>query len=231
MAALAAFSIMSVKTPAFGEYQTSLMSIFGHTIASPIPGLANHKTPLAEHQFSLEKRYDNSYVNDVFKNNILLNIAYLKGKTTSPNQINWNDIEKPFEYKFTLQPGKTFAYHDDILDKYQGKVTQTTNAHFNAQEGFKSDGYLFGDGVCHLASLIYWTAKDAGLEAEAPTNHDFMPINQIPKVYGVAIYDVPGQKDTNAQQNLYVTNNLQKPVEFVLDYKDNNLKISLSVES
>lgn len=201
-------------------------SLFGHTIISPVPALQK-PTVLSQRQFSLEDRYDNSYVNGVFKDNILLNIAYLAGKITSPNQIDWNNIEKPFEYKFTLQPGKTFAYHNDVLTKYEGKVTQTTNAHFNAQEGFKSDGYLVGDGVCHLASLIYWAAKDANLETEAPTNHDFAKINDVPKEYGVAIYNAPGAKDASAQENLYVTNNRQKPVEIKFAYAENTLKVSV----
>ena len=58
-------------------------SLFGHAIISPIPGLSNPKIPLAEHQFSLANRYDNTYVNNVFKDNILLNIAYMDGKVTS----------------------------------------------------------------------------------------------------------------------------------------------------
>ncbi len=202
------------------------LSLFGHSIASPIPALQKPEV-LSERQFSLSDRYDNSYVNGVFKDNILLNVAYLAGKITSPDQINWNNIEKPFEYKFTLEPGKTFAYHDDVLAKYDGKVTQTTNAHFNAQEGFKSDGYLVGDGVCHLASLIYWAAKDAGLDTEAPTNHNFAKINDVPKEYGVAIYDAPGAKDTNARENLYVTNNRQKPVKIKFAYAADNLKVSV----
>lgn len=201
-------------------------SLFGHTIASPIPALQRPEV-LAQRQFSLENRYDNPYVNGVFKDNILLNVAYLAGKITSPDQINWNNIEKPFEYKFTLQPGKTFAYHNDVLAKYEGKVTQTTNAHFNAQEGFKSDGYLVGDGVCHLASLIYWAAKDAKLDAEALVNHDFAKINDVPKEYGVAIYNAPGAKDASARQNLYVTNNRQKPIEIKFAYAESNLKVSV----
>ncbi|MEX2028793.1 MAG: VanW family protein [Candidatus Curtissbacteria bacterium] len=233
LAIVATFSILSVNSLPLSENQTSTqgMSIFGHTLTSPLPGLAMPKTPLAEHQFSLENRYDNAYVNDVFKDNILLNIAYLGGRVKSYDQINWDEVKKPFEYKFTLEPGQTFAYHDGVLDKYQGKVVKTTGAHFNAQEGFKSSGYLYGDGVCHLASLIYWTAKDAGLEVEAPTNHDFMKINEIPREYGVSIYAAPGQTDSEARQNLYVTNNRQNPVTFVFDHENNSLKLSAIEES
>ena len=181
---------------------------------------------LSSEQISLEKRYDNKYVNDVFKDNILLNIAYLDGKVTKKEQINWTDIEKPFTYKFTLQPGKTFAFHDDVLAEYKDTLVKTTNAHFNYDDGFKSDGYLTGDGVCHLASLIYWVAKEAGLDAYAPSNHDFMPIPEIDKQYGVAIYMTPNNAQANAMQNLYVTNNKEKSVSLEFDFNGEDLIVS-----
>lgn len=181
---------------------------------------------LASHEISLDDRYPVKSVSDVFKDNILLNIAYLDGKVTSKDSLNWDEIEKPFHYELTLQPGQVFAFHDDVLDQYKGKIGYTTHAHFTGQEGFKSDGYLYGDGVCHLASLIYWVAKDARLDAVAPTNHDFMNIPKIPKQYGVAIYDNPATPGSNAKQNLYVTNNKDKTVTLVFDYANDNLKIS-----
>ncbi len=182
---------------------------------------------LAQHEMSLEDRYPEKSVNDIFKDNILLTIDYMKGQAPQSKTINWHDVEKPFAYEFTLKPQETFAFHDDVLSDYKGKVTRTTNAHFNAQEGFKTDGYLFGDGVCHLASLFYWTAKDAGLTAKAPTNHDFHTIPDIPKEYGVAIYSLPGQTGTNELQNLYVTNPLEKPVTFRITYDGGTLKASV----
>lgn len=183
---------------------------------------------LASEQISLEKRYDNPYVNDVFKDNILLNISYLAGKVTKKEDINWKEMEKPFEYKFTLMPDKTFAFHEDVLEKYRDTLVKTTNARFNYDDGFKSDGYLMGDGVCHLASLIYWVAKSAGLDAYAPTNHNFAKIQEIDKEYGVAIYFRPGQLNSNAMQNLYVTNNKDNEVVFEFNYKDGKLKLSIS---
>ncbi|MDO8583149.1 MAG: VanW family protein [bacterium] len=182
---------------------------------------------IATEKISLEKRYNDSYVNDVFKDNILLNIAYLEGKVTKKEQINWDDIEKPFVYKFSLNPSQTFAFHDDVLDQYKNSVVKTTNANFNFDDGFKSDGYLVGDGVCHLASLMYWAAKNAGLDAYAPTNHDFHIIPEIDKEYGVAIYKNPGSESANAMQNLYITNNKQNPVIFEFNYKDGELKLSI----
>lgn len=182
---------------------------------------------LASHTMPLNDRYNNKMVNDVFKDNILLTMAYMEKRVKNPKEVNWNEVEKPYVYEFVLAPNQTFSFHDGMLSEYQSNTIKTTNAHFNYDEGFKSDGYLFGDGVCHLASLFYWTAKDAGLSAVAPTNHDFANIPDIPKKYGVAIYDVPSQNYANAKQNLYITNNKPKPVVF--HFEQNNDKISMSI--
>lgn len=176
--------------------------------------------------FSLKERWPNEWVNDIFKKNILLNLAYLRGIVTN-NKINWDQVLQPFTYEFKLLPNQTFAFHDDVESFYQGKVVKTTNAHFNAQEGFKSDGYLFGDGVCHLASLMYWAAKEANLSAIAPTRHDFAKIAEVPKEFGVSIYSNPANKGSNSKQNLYITNNKSKPVVFRFNYKDDRVKIAV----
>lgn len=145
----------------------------------------------------------------------------------SVKDVKWDEVKKPFQYEFRLDSGKTFAFHDDVLDKHKNSVVKTTMAHFNASEGFKTDGYLYGDGVCHLASLIYWVAKDANLDVEEPVNHDFMAIPEIAKEYGVSIYSNPFSKGSNARQNLYITNNKQKPITFKFEYSENNLKVSV----
>jgi hypothetical protein len=183
--------------------------------------------PMASHTMSLEDRYGNTYVNNVFKDNILLTLGYLRGSVKGVGGISWDEVEKPFTYEFTLKPGEEFAFHDSILAQYNGNVVKTTNAHFNYTDGFKSDGYLTGDGVCHLASLVYWTAKDAGLAAIAPRNHNFAAIPDIPREYGVAIYDKPGELESSGFQNLYITNNKENAVKFVFEYKDNALTVSV----
>jgi hypothetical protein len=198
-------------------------------VSNPAPttlGVSN--VELASHTFSLENRYANEYVNGVFKDNILLTLKYMNGEVKSKADISWSEIEEPFNYSFTLLPGQEFTFHDQILPEYKGNVVKTTNAHFNYTDGFKSDGYLTGDGVCHLASLIYWTARDAGLTAAAPTNHNFAKINEVPKEYGVAIYFLPGAFETSARQNLYITNNLDKPVTFNFSYNGESLTVSIS---
>ncbi len=191
------------------------------------PDFAASQHILATHNMSLNKRYGNTFVNDVFKDNILLTLNYMDGKVRVAKDINWSEVEKPAIYEFTLKPGEEFAFHDQILSTYKGNVVKTTNAHFNYTDGFKSDGYLTGDGVCHLASIIYWTAKDAGLNATALRNHDFANIPEVPREYGVAIYDLPGDPVSSQYQNLYITNNKEKPVKFMFEYKDNILTVSV----
>lgn len=176
---------------------------------------------LASHSFSLEDRYGNSFVNTVFKDNILLTLNYMDGAVKNKSEINWDSVEEPFNYAFTLNPGQEFAFHDTTLSEYSKNVAKTTNAHFNWAEGFKYDGDLTGDGVCHLASLIYWTAKDAGLTAYAPSNHNFAKIPDVPKEYGVAIMS------PNPLGNLYIIDSLDKPVTFSFNYDGTTLTVSV----
>lgn len=182
---------------------------------------------LADHSFSLNDRYSNTYVSDVFKDNILLDLAYLQGRVKNPSYINWDDLARPFHYELTLQPNQVFAFHDAILPEYKDKQVITTNAHFDSSEGFKSDGYLVADGVCHLASLINWAARDAKLDVKSPTNHDFAVIPDVPKKYGTAIYYMPGEESSSELQNLYVTNNKTKPITLAFEYKDDTLSVKV----
>lgn len=186
---------------------------------------------VASHQISLENRYPVKNVSDIFRDNILLNISYMKGKFNKKEDINWDEVKKPFTYQFRLEPNQTFAFHDDVLKDYKDSLVKTTQAHFNWQEGFKTDGYLFGDGVCHLASLMYWVAQDANLEAKAPTNHDFMAIPEIDKKYGVSIYSNPFSRGSHPMQNLYIKNNKTKAIAFRFEYDGVNLKASVIEEN
>lgn len=204
----------------------SIVSILG--VNSLLPISEPVKNQLAQKQFSLENRQEGKYVNDVQKDNILLTTAYLSGKVSSKDQINWDEIRKPFHYSMTLNPGEAFAYHEAVMEKYQGKIIKTTNSHFNFEQGFKHDGILMGDGVCHFASLIEWVASDAGLQVEFPTNHDFAVINEVPKEHGVSIYFDPNNPGNSQRQNLYIVNNKQKAVEFVYEYDGVNLKVSVN---
>lgn len=176
---------------------------------------------LATHSFSLTDRYDNQFVNDIFKDNILLATHYMAQGVKDPKNIDWKVVEADFHYEFTLKPGEEFAFHDTVLPKYKN-VVKTMNTRFMWNEGYKSDGFLTGDGVCHLASLMYWAARDAGLGAYAPSNHNFAKINDVPKEYGVAI-EAP-----MPMGNLYITNNKDVPVTFSFDVKNQALSISVT---
>jgi len=183
---------------------------------------------LSRHEMPLNDRYPEPTVNQVFADNILLNLHYLAGSVKNASEIDWEKIRRPFTYEMVLQPGDVFAYHDSVLPQYQRKIVQTTNSHFNAQDGYLSSGYLYGDGVCHLASLINWAARDAGLSVTAPVNHDFRDIPDVPREYGTAIYYMPGDPAISQQQNLYVENTKSVPVAIVFESDGN--KVTITVE-
>lgn len=194
-------------------------------LQSPVPAVQEHV--IGEHAMSLDTRYANQWVNNVFKDNILLNVAYLSGKVKKASDINWNEIRKPSTSEITLNPGDVFAYHDDILPEYKGKTITTQNSHFGAGDGYRSSGLLFGDGVCHLASLMNWAARDAGLTVVSKVNHNFANIPEVPREYGTSIY-ATGSNSTNGQmQNLYIENTKAHPVRIVFTYADNILKVSI----
>lgn len=195
----------------------------------------NKKSPeehiLSKREISLNTRQPDRFVNDVFKRNILLTLAYMNDQVSKRESINWDDIKKPRTYEIKLNSNETFAFHEDVLPEYKEKIVKTTKARFNYTDGFVTDGYLYGDGVCHLASLIYWTAKDAGLLTKAPTNHNFAKISEIPKEFGVSIYYLPGNRNGNAIQNLYITNNFKEPIVFRFDYENDKLKLAIIKET
>jgi hypothetical protein len=199
-----------------------LVMLMANPAKSQILGSSN--VILASHSFSLEDRYANTFVDDVFKDNILLTLAYMDSSVKDKADISWSQVEAPFHYEFTLEPGQEFAFHDKTLPDFSKNIVQTTNAHFNWDEGFKYDGDITGDGVCHLASLIYWTAEDAGLTAYAPSNHNFAKIPDVPKEYGVAIMS------PSPLGNLYIVDSLNKPVNFVFNYDGSTLSVSVSRE-
>ena len=175
----------------------------------------------------LDDRYPIPSVNTVFKDNILLTLAYMSGAVKNSSQIDWNSVRKPSQYVMTLQPGEVFAFHDDVLPEFAGKQIITTNAHFGAEQGFEYDGDLYGDGVCHFATLINWAARDAGLAVVAPTPHNFAKIPDIDPKYGTAIYYNAGDSAANEAQNLYVENNFDKPVKLVFTYDNDTLTVSI----
>ncbi|KKR73946.1 MAG: hypothetical protein UU16_C0009G0016 [Candidatus Woesebacteria bacterium GW2011_GWA2_40_7] len=155
----------------------------------------------------------------------------MDGTVKNKADISWPEVGKPFQTQFTLKPGEGFAFHDQVLPEYAKSVVKTTNAHFNSDDGFKSDGYLVGDGVCHLASFIYWVAKDAGLASLSLARHDFAKINDVPREYGVSIRFMPGAFANSSRQNLYIVNNKEVPITFTFDYNGSELTVSVLEDS
>jgi vancomycin resistance protein YoaR len=185
----------------------------------------DEKIVLSERQLSLENRYADKSVNEVMKKNILLNMAYLQGTVSKKSDINWSSVTSSFHFEKVLNPGSTFAFHEIVRKEYQSNLAFTTNAAFNASDGFLSDGYLFGDGVCHLASLINWAALDAGLTTIVPKDHrSVAQIPDIPDDYGVSIY-MNKAAGTGANNNLYITNTKEKPVTFHFEYDGTSLTV------
>src|SRR3989344_5959251 len=182
-------------------------------------------TKLEHKDYSLANRHAVSYVNNVFSDNILLTLAYMSKTVKKGEAIPWETVRAEREYRFLLKPGQTFAFHDTVLKEHENKVTFTTNAHFNASEGFKSDGWLIGDGVCHLASFMNAVARDAGLMVHAPVDHSFADIPDVPQQLGVSIYSLPNDTATSSLQNLYITNTRNKSIVFIFDHKKNSLHI------
>lgn len=196
-------------------------------IISPIgKAVVARETTIVSREFSMLNRYDNEFVNDVFRKNILLTLAYMRKIVPETGKIDWETVNKPFTWSVTLTPGETISFQSFLLPKYKNAIPLTSLT-FSSDEGFLSDGWLVGDGVCHLASLIYWAAKDAGLDVLAPTNHDFAKINDVPKEYGVAIYTAPSAPEASAIQNLYIGNNRDQIVKLVFTYADDTLKVSV----
>lgn len=188
---------------------------------------SSNETRLATHEMSLETRYANEWVNEVFKDNILLTLSYMSDRVHNASEINWDDVRGERSYEVVLQPGEVFAFHDDVLPEFRDKKIVTTNARFGAGQGFRSSGALYGDGVCHLASLVTWTARDAGLKVTTLVNHDFANIPEIPKEQGTSIVTT-GEPSLNAErQNLYVENTFDTPVRMVFDYSGGVLHLSI----
>lgn len=189
---------------------------------------------IAQKDLNLKTRLPNEFGSSVFADNILLALHYLKGdaqelridqnKPLNSTNMDWEKIREPFEVSFALEPGQVFAFHGNTLPEFEGKISQTANSRFFIQEGYKSLAGLGGNGVCHLASLIDWTASEANLEVVAKVDHDFYPVPGVPREFGVSI------QSQDKSQNLYIENNLEKPIifNFVVDSKKVDLRLKKS---
>lgn len=207
---------------AFVSFLTA--SILTLSAVSAVP-VENTPIEIGSASMSLNNRYGYDAPENAYKDNILLNLAYLSGEVRSRKDIDWRKIRKPFTLQFSLEPGQRFAYHDLIDPQYKDNVAVTAHTNFGAGDGYKFADGLYGMGVCHLASLIHKVALSAGVESIAPVNHDFFVIPEISKEYGVAIYSSPDAPEASAKQNLYIKNNLDSRIDFRFDFDGDNLKV------
>lgn len=187
---------------------------------------------LAQETMNLFTRHKDQWVNGVFADNILLNLHYFKGDIESvkdgKGKIDWEKVREPFKFTLTLEPNQTFVYHQTLLAEFKNKNVLVGESRFLASEGYKSDGYLIGDGVCHLATLFNWAAQGAGLKVKSMVNHDFLPVPEIPREFGTSIFYTPDGSRNSANQNLYITNNFATPVTFNISVSGQMVKIQIT---
>lgn len=191
---------------------------------SPLPVDGN---VLAQSSLSLTNRQPDPWVNEVFSDNIVLTLRHLDRKDGAQHN-NWHEVRKPFETSFALKPGEVFAFQENTLPEFKGKVVKTTSSTFNWEQGFRSSGWLMGDGVCHLASFINMTAQEAGLTVVAPTKHDFAEIPDVPREFGTSIFYMPGNASGNARQNLYIVNSLDYEVTLSFTVEEDNVNLKIA---
>lgn len=162
-----------------------------------------HQEVLAEQSLDLRDRIEDDYANEVFKFNILHALEFI-GK------------------KFALEPNEVFAFHENIRSDFKEAKVKTSGTKYIAQEGYQAVGGLYGNGVCHLASLMNWVASEAGLEVITPARHDFAPIAGVPREFGTSIRYLPSGGNSQ-NQNLYIKNNLEEAVIFSFEVEENGL--------
>lgn len=183
-------------------------------LLSPVPVILNSEAPkevLAEHQLDLSNRNPSSQINGVFAFNVLHALTY-------------------FPETIILQPGEVFAFHEHVLPEFKDQPLKTGGTLFSTKEGYQTALGLSGNGVCHLASLMNWTASEAGLEVTAKVSHSFAPIPGVPKEFGTSIRTLPASANTQ-NQNLYLKNNFDFPVELVFEEIDKNLNFKITTNS
>lgn len=186
---------MAIKETIIGlaTLASTILGSGSQSLISPL-GKIQSKV-LVEHKIDLSKRNEDQKVNEVFAYNVLLTVEYFKNG-------------------FELEPGETFAFHETILPEFEDKTLKTGWTKYTKQEGYKTTLGLVGNGACHLASLINWTASKADLKVVSKVNHNFAEIPGVPKEHGTSIRYTPDGSLNSRSQNLYVTNNKNHPVRF-----------------
>ncbi|MCL5438660.1 MAG: hypothetical protein M1268_01585 [Patescibacteria group bacterium] len=200
---------------------------------------------LAEHSMDLRNRIEDKYENEVFSDNIILALHYFKGDAnnfkidkskTGPQNIEWEKIREPFSFSFELKPDEVFAFHRNISRDYLNSNIKTVGSRYNFEDGYKAVAGLSGNGVCHLASFINWTAQDVPLidgkklKVTAKVSHDFAEIPGVPQEFGTSIFYSPFGAGNSQNQNLYIKNTFPKPLKFTFSVKKEKVDLKILEE-
>lgn len=225
----------------FVAFSTSVITLFSG-INTPIDNFAQNTQSsgivLARQELDLNNRYPVNSVNEVFSDNIILYLHYMNGSVTSvldtekstANRriIDWEKARKPLAFSLTLSPNEVFVFHPDVLKEFDEKNLTIVDTSFGSTDGYRFIAGLWGNGVCHIASLINWVSKEAGLTVTSKVNHDFAVINGIEKKFGTAIYYLEGSNWSNQAQNLYIENPYSFPVTLNFTVVDSKVVLTIT---
>lgn len=188
-----------------------------------------NKIQLASEKMDLSYRYPVESVSDGFRENILINLYHFSRIGADNDYNGVGDIKPqekvPASFIIMLKPGEVFAFHDKINKEYEKDKVIAPKSGYGAKDGYLLISGLYGNGVCHLATLMYKTAEKANIEVNAPTRHDFASIPGFTREEGTAI----SYGNCPERQNLYVKNNKPYPVELRFDLSGSDLIFTINM--
>lgn len=189
----------------------------------------NKKVILASETMDLSYRYPVESVSKGFKENILVNLYHFSkinsGVDERGTETNNSQVDVPSNFAITLNPGEVFAFHDKISSEFSKDKVITPNSGYGANDGYILISGLYGNGVCHLATLMNYVAQKAGVEVVALTRHDFAAIPGFDREYGTSI----SYGNCPERQNLYIKNNKEYPLDLGFTLAGDNLIFTISL--
>ena len=79
---------------------------------------------LSKREISLNNRQSDRFINNIFKDNILLTLSYMDGKISPEKQIDWEKVRKEESFEIRLDSNETFAFHEDVLPEHKNKISK-----------------------------------------------------------------------------------------------------------
>lgn len=187
------------------------------------------KLVLSTGRMDLSYRYPIENTSKVFTENVLVNLYHLSRLNKSEDAQIPQDFKfqenVPASFSLTLQPGEVFAFHDRVLNQYKDSKIIAPEGGYRPQDGYILLGGLYGNGVCHLATLMNYVAQHSGVEVTSLTRHDFAPVPGFDREYGTSI----STGNAPEKQNLYIKNDKEMPLELKFDLQGNELVFTISL--